>query len=114
MKNLPTFEEFINESYNIQENLIITDLDVRDDVFFLNINGNEYGYKSKDMNIQAVVDKFKSILKHNTGRALSWLKKNTELIVGSKKNEGEIFESSECTWSGGYDEIDDDIKKNYD
>jgi hypothetical protein len=87
------FEEFINESYNLNENLSVSDLDIRDGLLFVSINGNEYGYEPQGMSIQDVVDKFKSILKHNAGRALAWLKKNTELKVGSKKNEAEIFES---------------------
>ena len=86
-------ESNTNESYNLSENLSVSALDIKDGLFYVSINGQEYGYKPEGMGIQDVVDKFKSILKHNAGRALAWLKKNSELVKGSKKNEAEIFES---------------------
>jgi hypothetical protein len=92
---MKTFEQFINESYNLSENLSVSVLDNKDGLFFVSINGQEYGYKPEGISINDLVDKFKSILKHNAGRALAWLKKNSELVKGSKKNEVEIFESLE-------------------
>lgn len=60
--------------------------------YHITINGHDYGYKAKadsELTIQEIGEKFVKIMKYSAGKAFTWLKKNTELASGSKKNESE-------------------------
>lgn len=85
-KHIQLFEHFL-----LTEALEISVEGVKDGILFITINGHEYGYKELQDgdSIKDIMDHFKKILKYNTGRALAWLKKNTQLALGSKKNESE-------------------------
>jgi hypothetical protein len=96
MQTLKTFEAFrVDET----EGLIVKKIGLRDKdgakELAITINGHEYGYKEKedgDKKITDVATTFEKMLKYSAGRALQWLKRNTVLSSGSKKNESEIFE----------------------
>lgn len=94
MKKVKSFDDFIGESVNEGE-LTIVPVGLRGTTFYVRVNGNEYGYGSKGegLTIKEIADKFGKLLKYSTGRALAWLKKNTELVSGSTKNESHDYES---------------------
>ena len=76
----------ISGDFEIDENLIVDPLDVTKDFFYVSINGTVYGYQAKSGgNIEDLAKTFKGMLKYSAGRALAWLKKNAELVSGSKK-----------------------------
>lgn len=56
---------------------------------FVTINGHKYGYSQKDgdLDIADIARKFSKMLKFSNGKALSWLKKHTELTTGSRSTE---------------------------
>lgn len=83
------------EAFRVDENLDVKKVGMKGDAYHITINGHEYGYGEKEgteHDFKTIVDKFEKILKFSAGRALQWLKKNTVLKSGSKKNESEIFE----------------------
>lgn len=93
MKHLSSFNTF---SVDLSEAaLAISPVGLRGKSFVVKINGHEYGYGEKEggLDLKTVADKFGKILKYSAGRALTWLKKNTDLISGSKKNESLDIES---------------------
>jgi len=52
----------------------------------VSINGTVYGYQAKSGgNAEDLANTFKGMLKYSAGKALAWLKKNAELVSGSKK-----------------------------
>jgi hypothetical protein len=72
--------------FEIDENLIVDPLDVTKDFFYVSINGTVYGYQAKSGgNAEDLANTFKGMLKYSAGKALAWLKKNAELVSGSKK-----------------------------
>lgn len=56
---------------------------------FVTINGHKYGYSQKegDLDIADIARKFSKMLQFSHGKALTWLKKHTELTTGSKSVE---------------------------
>lgn len=89
MRYIKLFEEFINEvglenDPFLDENLVIKPLELSQDLFYVSVNGKTYGYKAKaGEDIEEIADKFKKILKHSAGKAIAWLKKNTDLSMGA-------------------------------
>jgi hypothetical protein len=76
----------IYDEHGIEENLIIDPLDITKDVFYVSINGKTYGYGPKNGgNTEDLARSFKGMLKYSAGRALAWLKKNSDLVSGSTK-----------------------------
>lgn len=74
----------IYEEYGIEENLTVDPLDLTDSHLFVSVNGKVYGYSAKSgEDIQTVATTFKKMLKYSAGKALAWLKKNTELTMGA-------------------------------
>jgi hypothetical protein len=74
----------VYEEFGLEENLIIDPLDLTKDIFYVSINGKTYGYQAKPGgNIEDAATTFKKMLKYSAGRALAWLKKNTELALGA-------------------------------
>jgi hypothetical protein len=71
--------------------LSLSDIEVKGGKLFVTINGSPYSYSAngtgdfKGKGIDEIAAHFKKIMKHNAGRALAWLKKNTTLESGSKK-----------------------------
>ena len=59
------------------------------DKIFISINGKKYGYGKKEGGLELgdIARKFEKMLQFSAGRALTWLKKNTELVAGSKAQE---------------------------
>ena len=95
-------EDGYEEFAEIDENLSLSNLGVEGDVLYVMINGNKYGYKAPaGKDIEDLAKSFAGLAKHSAGKALAWIKKNAELVFGSKKvqesvNEGEeIFISDE-------------------
>jgi hypothetical protein len=91
MKRIHSFDSFINEA---TANLAVVPVGLKGDQFIVKINGKDYGYAPKDdqLSLNDIAEKFKKILKFSSGRALAWLKKNTQLATGSAKNESEDLE----------------------
>jgi hypothetical protein len=93
IKKIKAIESQLNESeveisgdFEIDENLIVDPLDLTQDFFYVSINGKVYGYQAKPGgSIEDVATTFKKMLKYSAGKALAWLKKNSELASGSKK-----------------------------
>ena len=58
---------------------------------FVTINGHKYGYSQKegDLDIADIARKFSKMLKFSNGKAITWLKKHTELSSGSKSTEAD-------------------------
>ena len=103
MKYLKTFEDFspVNESEenevkallecvaddydhfsDLFENLSVELGAVKDDIFFLMINGKKYGYSESPIakiNVKELAEKFTKIAKYSAGKALAWVKKNSAL-----------------------------------
>lgn len=55
--------------------------------FHIKINGKEYGYSAKEggeFDLNTIVEKFGKIMKFSAGKALAWLKKNSDLTFGGK------------------------------
>ena len=76
----------IYDEHGVEENLIVDPLDVTKDVFYVSINGKTYGYGPKGgSNTEDLAKSFKGMLKYSAGRALAWLKKNSDLVSGSTK-----------------------------
>ena len=74
----------IYEEFGLEENLVVDPLDLTTDFFYVSINGKVYGYKAKSGDdIQDVASTFKKMLKYSAGKALAWLKRNTELAMGA-------------------------------
>jgi hypothetical protein len=90
MKNIKTFESFIAEGLSVRDN------GIRDGILFIDINGNEYGYSEikGGADLEEIARKFRKMLQFSSGRALAWLKKNTDLAAGSKKNEAEDIKAA--------------------
>jgi hypothetical protein len=95
-------EDVYEEFAEIDENLSLSNLGVEGDILYILINGNKYGYKAPaGKDIEDLAKSFAGLAKHSAGKALAWIKKNAELVFGSKKvqesvNEGEeIFISDE-------------------
>ena len=75
----------IYEEFGLEENLIVDPLDLTQDFFYVSINGKTYGYQAKPGgNIEDVAKTFRGMLKYSAGKALAWLKKNSELAYGGK------------------------------
>jgi hypothetical protein len=76
----------IYEEIGLEENLIVDPLDVTKDFFYVSINVNVYGYQAKSGgNVEDLAKTFKGMLKFSAVKSLAWLKKNAELVSGSKK-----------------------------
>lgn len=85
----------IYEEFGLEENLVVDPLDLTRDFFYVSINGKVYGYQAKPGgNIEDVATTFKKMLKYSAGKALAWLKKNTELAMGAGGT-GPLRESEE-------------------
>lgn len=79
---------------SIDENLAVANLGVEDDILYITINGNKYGYKAPSgKDIDAIAKSFAGLLKFSAGKALAWIKKNAELAFGSKKNNESMNEA---------------------
>lgn len=79
-------EGVLNEEFNV------VPVGLKGSEYHIKINGHDYGYKAKadsELTIQEIGEKFVKIMKYSAGKAFTWLKKNTELASGSKKNESE-------------------------
>jgi hypothetical protein len=109
----------IYEEFGLEENLIVDPLDLTKDFFYVSINGKVYGYQAKPGgNIEDVATTFKKMLKYSAGKALAWLKKNTELALGAggsgplreKNDEKYIAYIDDRRKPGGSDK---EIKKDY-
>lgn len=72
---------------DISEGLNVKSEGVRNDRLTINIGGHRYVYKAKDEGIEIaeLARKFEKMLQFSAGRALQWLKKNSDLLSGSKK-----------------------------
>ena len=82
---MENFDNFLE----LDESLTIDPVSLSNDFFYISINGRVYGYQANSGgNIQEIAETFKKMLKYSAGRALAWLKKNTQLVSGSVK-EGE-------------------------
>jgi hypothetical protein len=90
MKNIKTFESFIAEGLSVRDN------GIRDGLLYIDINGHEYGYSEikGGADLEEIARKFRKMLQFSSGRALAWLKKNTDLAAGSKKNEAEDIKAA--------------------
>ena len=79
-------EDVYEEFAEIDENLSLSNLGVEGDILYILINGNKYGYKAPaGKDIEDLAKSFAGMAKHSAGKALSWIKKNAELVFGSKK-----------------------------
>lgn len=60
-----------------------------DTKIFVSVNGHKYTYAKKEagLDLGDIARKFEKMLQFSAGRALQWLKKNTELVGGSKAQE---------------------------
>jgi hypothetical protein len=79
-------EGFINEEFTV------TPVGLKGAEYHIKLNGHDYGYKAKpgsELTIQEIGEKFVKIIKYSSGKAFAWLKKNTDLASGSKKNESQ-------------------------
>lgn len=93
VKKIKAIDAQLNESeieiygeFEIDENLIVDPLDVTKDFFYVSINGTIYGYQAKPGDsVEDIAKTFKGMLKYSAGKALTWLKKNAQLVSGSKK-----------------------------
>lgn len=99
MKHLRSFEEFqfakLAESeiqieqhwLDLFEKVFTVDIVGEEDgMYIIRISGQEYGYKpKKGGRMKDMIKGFEKLHKHNKGRALAWLKKNSDLVKGSKK-----------------------------
>jgi hypothetical protein len=99
------FEIVKEESAFLEEGLSVQNLGIENGVLYVDINGSKYGYgPAGGKDLDDIADSFAGLLKHSAGRALAWLKKNAELVFGSKKTMEQVQESIERTL--GKDEID--------
>jgi len=92
MNRVKKFDEFLSESaLNETANLSVVPVGVQGKAFAVKINGNQYSYEPKDekVPVKDFGEKFVKMMKYSAGRALAWLKKNSILVSGSKKNENE-------------------------
>ncbi len=93
-----TFEQFVNESVTkgVDEALAVSNRGISGDTLLVSINGNEYGYgpMKGGPDLEELSRKFSKMMTFSVGKALAWLKKNAELIKGSKKNESEDIEAT--------------------
>jgi len=81
----------LDEAFNVGE------IGQEGDTFYLSIAGHKYGYQPKGMSMKDMIAKFTKIKKHSPGKALAWLKKNSNLVSGSKKkHESIMFEIFMC------------------
>jgi hypothetical protein len=112
----PQFKDTSDESENsyyklIDEALIVQPLGIENGVFYIDINGNKYGYSvSNGKNLNNIEKTFTKMLKFSAGKALAWLTKNASLISGSKKDLKEIHEDKEKTNEKDINS-EDDFKK---
>jgi len=63
---------------------------IKGNEFHITIDGHDYGYEpieGSGLSAEELVQKFKGIMKFSAGRALAWLKKNANLVAGSKRGE---------------------------
>jgi hypothetical protein len=89
MQKVKLFQDFtLNED---TPGLNVKAVGVKGDEFAIQLNGHDYTYKAKEDGIplSEVAETFGKMLKHSSGKALAWLKRNTTLASGSKKNEAE-------------------------
>jgi hypothetical protein len=85
----------ISGEYEIDESLVVDPLDITKDFFYVSINGTTYGYQAKaGGNVEDIAKTFKGMLKYSAGKALAWLKKNADLVSGSKKAVNESTEET--------------------
>lgn len=107
MKHIQNFDNFVNEAATVA----ISPVGLRGQSFVVKVNGKEYGYGAKegDLDIKEVAEKFGKLLKYSTGRALAWLKKHTDLVSGSAKNESEDFEAIGFDLSESFDDLEEDL-----
>jgi hypothetical protein len=94
----------IYEEYGLEENLVVDPLDLTSDFFYVSINGKVYGYQAKPGgNIEDVATTFKKMLKYSAGKALAWLKKNSELGLGAKGS-GPVREGTDVEYWTAYND----------
>jgi len=91
-----SFEQFVNESKIVDEALAVSNRGINDNMLLVSINGTEYGYgeAAGGPDLEELSRKFSKMMTFSVGKALAWLKKNAELIKGSKKNESEDIEAT--------------------
>jgi hypothetical protein len=91
-----SFEQFVNESKRVDEALAVSNRGISDNMLLVSINGTEYGYgeAAGGPDLEELSRKFSKMMTFSVGKALAWLKKNAELIKGSKKNESEDIEAT--------------------
>jgi hypothetical protein len=77
-----------------------------DSKIFVSVNGHKYTYSKKEDGIDLgdIARKFEKMLQFSAGRALQWLKKNTELIGGSKSQEEADLKQIKESHDEGHDE----------
>lgn len=107
--------KMIKESESTKE-FNVEAVGMKDGEYHLKINGKEYSYKAKEgseLTIQQIGENFVKILKHSSGRALNWLKKQTELVKGSAVEESldmfildNLFESKDSIDDMAVDMLD--------
>ena len=81
----------------VNEGLTVKGLGVLGNTYFVNVNGNKYGYSAspeQDLSIEEIQKKFEKMCTFSAGKALAWLKKVTMLDSGSVKGKSK-FESME-------------------
>lgn len=73
----------------MNEELKVDNPRVDGNYFKVTINGKEYSYESSQFSPQELLDKFNAIGKHSIGRAVQWVRKNTDNdgIPGGKSYE---------------------------
>lgn len=74
----------LEEGY-YDEDLNLKPLGVINKTYFVEINGHKYGYTSSGRDISDIAKTFEKMMQYGRGKALAWLKKNTDLASGSVK-----------------------------
>ncbi len=75
----------VEEGVFVVEELKISKASVKNGELLTSINGNQYSYKPVGMDIDRLHSKFNKMLGFSAGKALAWLKKNSELSSGSTR-----------------------------
>lgn len=74
------------ESEFVIENLAVSAVGMKGKTYYIEINGKMYGYEPLAGTTDELAGKFAGMLKYSAGKALAWLKKNSNLVHGSMKD----------------------------
>lgn len=82
-----TIEEPVNEEFTVVA------IGAVGNEYHISINGHEYGYEPLKGTITDLERSFKGLLKHSAGKAITWLKKNANLVFGGKERNKMNFDN---------------------